>query len=353
MKRILIYVSDHGFGHASRTIALVRELLKKLKIEVVLKNSNAYDFLVTSLPQVQVIKTQTDVGPTFDSDSDKVDVCKTFDRFQKWIDREKEWISREIASFTKNPADLILTDISPIAIKLADKLRYRCVTVGNFTWIDILNGLPFHEKKEDVIKWLEDSFSIPAFGIKLPLSMRMEGFSKIKRASLLCRNRTKSTGQTLAEIGLKDCPITIYLGKEPLRIQFASAGSIPFAKMNSGNLEVNKKPFVNYFEGQNLIAASRFVIAKPGYSTIAECVKFRRPMYLIPREDYPEDSFLCKDAKELGIAQILDIKKTGNEIEIPSNKQIQEFEEKINQKMIKCLENLSDPVDLIKEFIRN
>ena len=99
LKRIIIYVSDHGYGHAARTIALVRNLLKTGRFEIIIKNYNAFDFLKSSLPNVCVENVQTDVGPIFDWNSYKVDIKQTADDFSKWIKNDKIWISKETDSF--------------------------------------------------------------------------------------------------------------------------------------------------------------------------------------------------------------------------------------------------------------
>ena len=42
--KILYYVTDHGLGHASRTVAIIRELRKK-KIQIVIRSNDPFKFL--------------------------------------------------------------------------------------------------------------------------------------------------------------------------------------------------------------------------------------------------------------------------------------------------------------------
>ena len=48
MKKILYYVTDHGKGHATRSIAIIQEILKR-NIEVTVRNTNAIEFFKQTL----------------------------------------------------------------------------------------------------------------------------------------------------------------------------------------------------------------------------------------------------------------------------------------------------------------
>ena len=47
MKKIIFYITDHGKGHATRSIAIIRELQKDY--EVIVRNSNSEDLIKQSL----------------------------------------------------------------------------------------------------------------------------------------------------------------------------------------------------------------------------------------------------------------------------------------------------------------
>ena len=184
MKKIVIYVSDHGFGHAARTIALVRQL-KKYHYEIIIKNLNAYTFLKSQLPECEIIKIQTDVGPITDVFSDSPNYEKTFSLYHNWINNSKKWLDKETKFFKNRTIDLIISDISPISIRLANKLQIPSITVANFTWIDILEEFPFYKNCDKIIDWLHESFEMTNLAIRLPLHMKLKGLKKPKNSSLL------------------------------------------------------------------------------------------------------------------------------------------------------------------------
>ncbi|MEM3159507.1 MAG: hypothetical protein QXJ74_01860, partial [Nitrososphaera sp.] len=74
--KILYYITDHGLGHASRSVALVREL--KNHAQVVIRNDDRYRFLARSLPDVEVISGRTDFEPAMQKENSMlIDDAKT------------------------------------------------------------------------------------------------------------------------------------------------------------------------------------------------------------------------------------------------------------------------------------
>ena len=71
MRKILYYITDHGLGHTTRSIAIIRELLK-MGTEVIIRNSNV-DYLHKSLPTVKIIPGVTDVGPAIKENGISID----------------------------------------------------------------------------------------------------------------------------------------------------------------------------------------------------------------------------------------------------------------------------------------
>lgn len=49
MKTIAYYISDYGFGHASRSIAVIRKLLNHPEVEIMICHSFALSFIKESL----------------------------------------------------------------------------------------------------------------------------------------------------------------------------------------------------------------------------------------------------------------------------------------------------------------
>lgn len=65
MKTICFYISDYGYGHATRSIALIREIVDSCDdVNVIVKTSGPYKFTKKSLhhPRVSAIRCRNDIG---------------------------------------------------------------------------------------------------------------------------------------------------------------------------------------------------------------------------------------------------------------------------------------------------
>lgn len=62
MKTICYYISDYGYRHAARSVAIIRDLIAQSeKVKVVVCHSYALDFIKDSLyniPRVETVKLQ-------------------------------------------------------------------------------------------------------------------------------------------------------------------------------------------------------------------------------------------------------------------------------------------------------
>ena len=354
LKRILIYVSDHHYGHATRMVALARGLFKTGKYEITIKNSNAFRFLKQSLPEARVENFQTDVGPVFDLVSNSVDVNSTMERYSDWIKNADSWLSLEEKRFKKNPADLIITDISPMGLRLAKKVKCPAITVTNFSWTDILRRTRYHEKKEKIIQWLNESFSISELAIKLPFSTKLEGFSKTEECSLLCRDLTTSKKQTLNGLHLHSPLVVISFGDQmPANLKIMkNNNNVSVAILSHSKISFDDIPVITgYSETQNIMAYADLVVTKAGYSTTAECVKFRTLMYIVKRKNYYEETLVSRNVADIGIAKILEPHKSSFCIDIPNENQIKGLRSKIDEDAITAMEKLPHPVNIIKQLL--
>ena len=151
MKTIVFYISDYGFGHASRSVAIIRELLyRDPSTKIIICHSFALNFLRDSLPyeQVSIREISTDIGYFLKEksiDPDKKKLQNNFDAFIKdWTKRRE----REINFLKENNVELVISDISPLPFEAASKLGIPSVGISNFTWYSAYEYLLDHKRLE-------------------------------------------------------------------------------------------------------------------------------------------------------------------------------------------------------------
>ena len=143
---MLIYVciSSHGFGHAARQAAMLREL-HALRPDWTLVISTLVDrrFLDLVFKDLPVVlrPVQWDVG-MLQADALGSDPAATLvalqdleDALPQRLDQEVAWIRRQ-----ESPV-LVVGDIPPVAAELAERLQAPLVWMGNFGWDDIYEPL--------------------------------------------------------------------------------------------------------------------------------------------------------------------------------------------------------------------
>jgi hypothetical protein len=141
LKTICYYISDYGYGHATRSIAIIRELLKKCSdLRIIICNSFASDFISSSLKdslyknRVTIRHVKNDIGFILKKNSINPDIEEFQKEYQQFIQEAEEYISGEIKFLKNNEVDLVIGDIPPYPFKAAKKLRTLSIGISNFTW---------------------------------------------------------------------------------------------------------------------------------------------------------------------------------------------------------------------------
>ena len=100
MNTICYYISDYGFGHAARSVAIIRELLTKYdQLRVIICHSFAIRFIKESLAnetRVEYRVVQTDIGYVLRQNSLEPDINGMNSAFNKYMESLDGLIRREV-----------------------------------------------------------------------------------------------------------------------------------------------------------------------------------------------------------------------------------------------------------------
>ena len=265
--KILYYITDHGLGHATRSVALIREL-EKHDIKLVIRNNDAYNFLKKSLPKIKIIPGQTDLIPIMDKEnSTMINYSKTKQNIRNWIKTLPSIIERESQVIKKEKPNLIMSDISISPILAARKNNIKSIAISNFIWNETLD-MPL--KDQNILK---DGYSQADLIMKLPFGSPIDLQNK-KNFGLLVRKLTEKKSVIRKNMGIKknEKLVTISLGGLS-NYSFTPANNVKILDI-SNYKNSNKLKKINFIEGQNIINASDLVITKCGYGFISECLAY-------------------------------------------------------------------------------
>lgn len=299
------YVSCHGFGHITRSLA---QLEKKLD-----ENSNFKCIIVSGEKQIEFVKlyfknysnrvifrkTLTDIGlinkkNSLDVDKELLEI-KLKDFISKWDDLVEE----EINFLKDYPIGDIFCDISPIGILVSKNLKKKINLISNFTWYQQYSYLNLDS--EITQKYLELDEMIDNLYL-YPLNLDFSYISpEIIKMDFISR---KISVKKIEEIKIQHGEsIFISCGKSAQldEISVANFNGTVFTtsgvKVENIHGKVVELP-VDILDTQNYIAASNFIIAKAGWGTVAEAVCAKTPMILLEREEVLEDTHIIGLVKE-------------------------------------------------------
>lgn len=343
MKRIIYYITDHGKGHATRSIAIIREL-KKLDIDIIVRNSNAYEFIKNSLPQVQVIGGITDVGPIIKKDGISIDENESINSITKWIDDIDKLSNTECAVIKKFNPNLIISDISVMPLLTSHKTKTPAITISNFSWYDVLNFLS--KKTLEEIRCLYDYSDLH---IQLPLSTQLTHFKNKKSVGFVSRKPVMNTLDIRRELGIKknDFCVLLALGNSEKEIKLDCDENIKFLTINTKTTKNNHAIDVSdWTEGQDLVSLSNLVICKCGYGFISECLTNGTPFFYVASDNHLEQMAISNGLKNYG----LNTRISFNDISNMSftNKFINDLQPISSQK-----NDTANVINLIHEYIKN
>ncbi|WP_027108636.1 glycosyltransferase [Lacticigenium naphthae] len=327
-KWIVFYISSHGFGHMTRCLAIMEEILETTDYNLYInggesQNAFGYSYLSSYAERVQFHDLQTDVGLITHRNSLKIDKEKTEKEVTEFTEKWDEIIETEADLLKGKTIDWIVCDISPIGALVADRLGVRSVGLSNFTWVEQYENL---HMDPSIVRRFKDAYAHFNRFVEYELSVPMEHeTTKVDRLNFVSR---KVSRQRVSEIKEKyGSAIMITAGKS-VDIEKITIQDYDGTVFYTSGIEVTgsgRKVALpaNIIDTQNYIAASEMVIAKAGWGTIAEAINSHRKLVLIEREDTLEDSHSIRELKKRKLAlsikeeelQNIDIRKIQDELD--------------------------------------
>jgi len=197
LKKLIYYITDHGRGHATRSVAIIRKL-QSYGIHIIVRNSNVVDFLNKSLPGIEIKKGVTDVGPVLNSDGISINHNESIKKISNWINNIYKISAQEVEFLKNENPDLIISDVSPMPLIAANLVNIPSVVLSNFSWYDVLTFLP-----ENIRLKLKEFYELADICLQLPLGTPMDHFKKKYKINLIARNPTKNLDEVRKLYGIK------------------------------------------------------------------------------------------------------------------------------------------------------
>jgi L-arabinokinase len=313
LRSILYYITGHGYGHAVRSIQVIRALQEATPNIQVHVRTTAPQWLFASLPrEIAYTSRSIDVGVT-QPDSLRMDLAATLAACDELQRRMPQLLDEEIKFVQAQKIDLIIGDIPPACFEVAARAKIPAVAITNFTWDMIYRAyIDRYPQFTQIIEAMRQSYSKATLALTLPYPCDMNMFARHEPLPWITRRSCLTQLEARTAFGLPQSPTIVLLS-------FGGIGldTLPFERLNAmsefhfvatgagksqGNFHVLDGGQRRY---EDLLRAADVVVTKPGYGIVADVLAHRVPILYTERGDFPEYPFLVQALNELTTAEFV------------------------------------------------
>lgn len=300
--RLVLYVSGHGYGHATRAALLLERLRAALPVELFVRGSApARIFAATGA----ALSAGLEEPPLAQRGGLDVDWDASLREHLAFLERRAEAVAAEAAWLRSVGPRLVLSDVPSLPCEAAVKAGAPCRLVSNFTWDWVLG-----ERARQDPRWLPvagrmaDAYALAAGAWRLPGSGGFSTVRAVAEPGLLARRSAAGRLEARAALGVpadgRPLVLVSFGGfgaglprlddPELEAFRFMGFGPAP-AGLRAPWLALDANPALPHAES---VAACDVLVGKPGYGTFSEAAAHGCRVLAVRRPDYPESEALWR-----------------------------------------------------------
>lgn len=323
MKIISFYISDHGFGHASRNIPIIRYILEANNTKLLIKTGKAQgEFIRRAVGdfrgRVSYYFEKMDVGLILKEGSLDIDNERLSEEVNEYISSFEERALNEEMFLKANNVNLIVSDIVPWVFKCSRSLNIPSILISNFTWVEIYKEhlcSKIHEKYKECYK-LADK----ALFYGLYMEEMKEYLKNYEEVSLCSRDFNL---EKVDKIKKKLSKKVVYLsvGRSVSLNKEIDVSNLNYDFIVTDGI-ILKGDNVYYLDKetpntQDYLMCSDLVITKAGWGTVSEALLGKKKIAVLSRDNIAEDRNTIRKLVGMGLAieVSLDLKKILQELD--------------------------------------
>ncbi len=313
MNSILYYITGHGYGHAVRSIQVIRALQNALPQLEVHVRTGAPKWLFADLPRpVCYTSCSIDVG-VIQPDSLRMDLDATLHACRELRERMPLLLHQELDYIRAHRIGLVVGDIPPACFETAARAEIPSVAITNFTWDAIYRAYAEeYPAFEPVIEEISAFYRRATLALALPYDCGMGIFPVAEHIPWIARRSGLTRGQARAQFGLPQGAVVVLLsfggiGLEAFPLErFSEMNEFYFVLTgrgeSRGNVTVLRGVQRSY---QDLVRAADVIVTKPGYGIVADALAHRVPVLYTDRGNFAEYPHLVHALNELATAEFI------------------------------------------------
>lgn len=307
---IAVFISDHGFGHGTRTCAVLSEILKLVDCEITIFSRLPEWFFKQNLGQTTRFnhyECKVDVGLTQKGPfiHDLGETVKSLNNFLEFNGSEYVKIEKILNEVSY---DAIISDISPLGIHFANKINIPSILVENFTWDWIYEG--YRNDNPSITSIIATMTKIYK---EVDLRIQATPFCEPIKTGIsvppISRSLREKPDAVRKRLGIPLSSTLVLMTTGGISNETCDTKKLDayknfiFIRSSNGHRLNHKNNIISLPLGfdvhyPDLVNASDLVVGKVGYGTLAECWFTKTPLLGCFREGFRESCMLKKYAKK-------------------------------------------------------
>lgn len=303
---LYVSITNHGFGHATRA-ASVAATVKALApaVNLILATTAPKWLLDEYLPvEYEYRPVALDIG-VIQADSLTMDLPATLAQLDYLRTHQADLVAHEALYLKQRGVNLVLADIPPLAVPLAQAAGVPCWMMSNFGWDFIYRA--FGADFAEAVAWIEDWFRQCDRLFRLPFHDEMAAFPRIEDVGLTGGDPRYSMAELRDHLGIHTPPERTTL------LTFGGLGvqAVPYDQLSRFpdwqflTFDTGLPPLPNLlavprqgFRPVDVMPLCGRMVCKPGYSTFSEACRLGVPVITITREDFAEGPVLVNGMQD-------------------------------------------------------
>ncbi len=302
MKPVVAYLSGHGFGHFTRSSAVL-SLLPSVEVHV---RTSARALPLARRASWATRVDEVDVGPGMAQRGPlETDLDRTRELVLAHLENWAGVVAEEAAFVKQVGARLIFADVPPIAFAIAARAGVPSVGMGNFSWSWIYRhaaesaGDRVLERAADELARAEGQAT---HFLALAMGGGLEVFPRQQAIAPVARMPRSSRDQVRAKLGLTKKTILVTFGGfggdlDLLEVVRDVRRALPDFDLlivaDEDRMIDDSTRLIRptaQLDHHELIIGSDVVVGKLGYGTVAECLRQTTPIAYVRRGEFAEEA---------------------------------------------------------------
>lgn len=293
---IVYYISAHGFGHAARSLEVLRHLPQDVPLLV--KTGVPRWFFEQELAghQWEHVAAEFDCGMV-QQDGMRVDVARTMELYRRICRKNQRRFAAEAAWLRESGARVVVSDTASFPLAVAKEAAVPGVALGNFTWHDIYEPvIGENPAYRDVMEILREEYSCATLSLLTQPHLAMSALPHQVSTPVITRAGRSIREELCRELEIDPASrlFLIYVGKQGLdgvdwkRLErMAGVEFLTLHNIAEGVSNLHVLPSARWHH-PDITASVEAVIGKPGYGIVGECLGNGTPLIYTSREQFAE-----------------------------------------------------------------